>query len=174
MAEGKERSFVYWVLRQKHEENKGLVAKLRKAESPATEYQAWEILTRWVDLEKPWERDAYGLVGASISRSKREGDGSLSIGGALRVLALSRDKSLDLKGSSEALRLRRLVACTDQNELVDVLRPLLRYLNSKEIALSYERLLKELMSFHFEDAQERIKARWIKDFYVYRTVEDQL
>lgn len=173
MAEGKEQSFVSWVLRQKRDENKALVAKLRKTESPTTEIQAWEVLARWVDLEKPWERNAYGLVGASASRSKRESDGSLSIGGALRVRALSRDKSLDLKGSSEASRLRRVVACTDQKELIDVLRPLLRYFNSQEIGLSYERLLKELMSFHFEDAQERIKARWIKDFYIYKTEEDQ-
>ncbi|HOE90018.1 MAG TPA: type I-E CRISPR-associated protein Cse2/CasB [Sphaerochaeta sp.] len=165
MADGKEKAFVSWVLRQKRDENKGLISRLRKAESPATEFQAWEVLARWVDIEKPWEREAYGLIGASVSRTGKEHDGSLSLGGALRAVALGKGKNIDLQDSSEALRLRRVVACTSQRELVDILRPILRYLNSKDVALSYERLLKELMTFHFEDAQERTKARWIKDFY---------
>jgi len=174
MAESKETSFVSWVLANQKEGNKGLMAQLRKAESETTEYQSWELLTRWIDIEKQWERNAYGLIGASLSRVKTGQDGNLSIGGALRALAFQKEKTLqDLGKSSEALRLRRLLACKDQDELINILRPLLRYLTTNEIGLSHKRLLKEVLWFGIEQSQERSKTRWVKDFYFYTPQEEQ-
>ncbi|MDY0145222.1 MAG: type I-E CRISPR-associated protein Cse2/CasB, partial [Kiritimatiellia bacterium] len=48
-------SFVEYVL-QRMEDDTGFGAALRRADNPATDYQAWEHLARWCDLDKAWER----------------------------------------------------------------------------------------------------------------------
>lgn len=167
MADSKPKAFVEWVLSKTGDSgNKGLLARLRKAESETTESQAWEALSRWIDLEKPWERQAYGLIGASLSRLKSVKDGSLGLGGALRFLWVKRGGETKIEDSSEAMRLRRLLSCRDQNEALDVIRPLLRYLTGQDVPISHAILLEDLLWFNIDASQERIKLRWAKEFYV--------
>ncbi|WP_319757731.1 type I-E CRISPR-associated protein Cse2/CasB [uncultured Sphaerochaeta sp.] len=163
MENNKVDTFINWVLSKNRD--KGFIAKLRKADSETTEYQAWEILARWIDLDNPWQRRAFGLIGASITRVRAQKDGDLGLGSALRRLYLQHAKESEIERSAEALRLRRILSCRDQRELVAVLKPLLRYLVNNEIAISHTRLLKELLWFDHERAQERIRIRWAKEFY---------
>lgn len=163
MENNKVDTFINWVLSKNRD--KGVIAKLRKADSETTEYQAWEILARWIDLDNPWQRRAFGLISASITRVKAQKDGDLGLGTALRRLYLQHAKENEIEHSAEALRLRRILSCRDQRELVAVLKPLLRYLVTNEIAISHTRLLKELLWFDHERAQERIRIRWAKEFY---------
>jgi CRISPR type I-E-associated protein CasB/Cse2 len=166
MASEKTSAFVTWILSKTGTNaDKGFLAKLKKAESEATEYQAWEILARWIDLEKPWERRAYGIIGASLARLKTGTDGSLGIGEALKALFIKRGGSGEIDSSAEAVRLRRLLSCKDQEEAVEVIRPLLRYLVGQEIHVSHTKLLDELLWFDVDASREKTRLRWAKDFY---------
>ena len=173
MAGEKTRAFIAWVLAKSGTNaDKGFLAKLKKAESEATEHQAWEILARWVDLENPWERRAYGLIGASLARLKAGKDGLLGMGGALQALFIKRGANGEIEGSAEALRLRRLLSCKDQEEAVEVIRPLLRYLVGQDIPISHAQLLDELLWFDVDASRERTRLRWAKDFYSKREKEE--
>lgn len=173
MASEKTRAFIAWVLAKSGKNaDKGFLAKLKKAESEATEHQAWEVLARWADLEKPWERRAYGIIGASLARLKTGKDGSLSMGGALKALAIKRGGSGEIEESAESLRLRRLLSCKDQEEVVEVLRPLLRYLVGQEIPVSHSQLLDELLWFDIDTSREKTRLRWAMDFYTKRENEE--
>lgn len=171
MAQERSEAFVAWVLT--HGSDKGFFAKLRKADSEATAYQAWELLARWIDLEKPWERRAFSSIGASLTRTKTTIDGTLGIGAALRMLSAQKGGVKEIESSTEAARLRRLLSCRDQEEVIDILGPLLRHLVAKNIALSHVRLLDELLSFNYEVSQERTKLGWAKEFYQKSTEEEQ-
>lgn len=145
--------------------DKGFGAKMRKSDNESTEYQAWEILAKWVDLERWGERRAFALVGASVARMKPSTNGSLSIGGALRQVHLLDGSPTDLDKSSTALRFNRILACRDQEEIINILRPTLRYIESKGVLLDYSQLLNEILWFNNENSKERTRARWAKHFF---------
>lgn len=159
-------SFVDYVL-QRCAKDKSYAAKLRKADNPNTAYQAWELLISMnVDITKENEMRAFSLIGSALSKSKASHDGTHSLGTALRNTL--EDKS-NIKETSTALRLRRILACTSQEELCLVLRPTLNLILSKsntQAPLCFEQLLREVRYFAYDDEQtQRVKLKWARDFY---------
>ncbi|MDR0926057.1 MAG: type I-E CRISPR-associated protein Cse2/CasB [Hungatella sp.] len=146
-------------------------AALRKADNPATEYQSWEYLAKWCDIEKSWERKPFVLIGAALARAKPVNDGNLGIGQAIaRCYSDEGTYNGNEKDGAKA-KLRRLLACTATEEACEILRPLLNLINSRGVSLNYAGLLKELLYFD-ERFNDRIKPRWAKDFY-YKKEDDK-
>lgn len=140
--------------------DKGLNARLKRADNPAMEYQSWDFIAGFgINLEKKYERVPFITVAAAIAKSKTEENGSVSLGEALA--ACYQEK----QGNTQAqLRLRRLLACTELTEVVRHLRPLLTLIESKTThSLDYLRLLRQLQGFTYDD--QRIKAQWAQEFY---------
>lgn len=154
----KEQKFVQFII-ERCKQDKGFAARLRRADNPATEYQSWEILGPWVELDSPWQRLPYAIVGAAIARAKVQGNGSLSLG---KAIADSYAEKGSTQYSDQAkARLRRLLACDDVQEVCRVLRSILALIDSKlGQPLDYGRLLSELRYFG-----EKTKLRWAQDFY---------
>ena len=166
MATDKSVNFVTYVVNQINDDRgKGFGAKLRKADNENTEYQSWEILSNWVNLEWEINRKAYGMVSASLARMKPKMNGSVSLGEALRRVHLKNKGSEDLEKSSSALRLRRILSCKETEELIEILKPVVRYLESNDILLDYARLLDEILWFNHDTSRERTRARWARDFF---------
>lgn len=132
-------------------------AALRRANNPATEYQAWEYLAPWCDLDKSWDRTPFATIAAALARAKPKKDGVMGIG---RVLAACYDDGKD--ASPAKARLRRLLACRSKEEACRILRPILSLVLSKGkgSALSYSTLLNDLLYFG-----ERQRSKWATDFY---------
>lgn len=141
-------------------ENKGMAARLRRADNPATEYQSWEVLAAYgVDLEQERERLPFVSVAAAIAKAKTECNGSLGLGRAIAACYENGNASDQAKA-----RLRRLLACDDLPELCRILRPLLSLIDSKfGQPLDYIRLLKQLRRFPFNAQQ--VRAQWAQEFY---------
>lgn len=154
-----EERFVHSVIQQ-CQQDKGLAARLRRGDNPATEYQSWELLASFgVDLEREHQRLPFVTLAAAIARAKAERNGSLSLG---RALAACYE---DGRESSQAkARLHRLLACDELAELCRILRPLFSLIESKAgQPLDYLRLLKQLRRFPFNTQQ--VKAQWAQEFY---------
>ena len=142
-------------------QDKGLAARLRRADNSATEYQSWELLASLnVDLERDYERLPFAIVAAAIAKSKTDSNGSLTLG---RAIAACYEK--EGNDSSQAkIRLRRLLACDDLEELIQILRPLLSLIQSKvSQPLDYVQLLNQLR--FFSSNSQSSKARWAQEFY---------
>lgn len=152
---------------QRCQEDKGLAARLRRADNPSTEYQSWELLAAYgVDLEKEWKRLPFATLAAAIAKAKIERNGNLGLG---RAIAACYDDGWD--NAQAKARLRRLLACDDLPELCRILRPLFSLIDSKAgRPLDYAHLLRQLQRFAF-DAQ-RIKVQWAQEFYGNATADD--
>lgn len=154
-------SFVGYIL-TRCQDDKGFAARLRRADNPATEYQSWDLLASFgIALEYDHPRLIYQTVAASIARAKISTNGSLTLG---RAIAACYD---DGNNSDQAkARLRRLLACDDVTELCLIMRGQLSLIDSKAgQALDYEKLLRQLLSFGYDDARQRVKAQWAQEFY---------
>ncbi len=154
-----EERFVNSVI-QKCQLDKGLAARLRRADNPATEYQSWELLASFgVDLEQEHQRLPFVTIAASIAKGKADRNGSLALG-----LAIATCYEDGRESSQAKARLRRLLACDDLPELCRILRPLFSLINSKAgQAIDHIRLLKQLRRFPFDSQQ--VKAQWAQEFY---------
>ncbi len=141
-------------------ENKGMAARLRRADNPATEYQSWEVLATYgVDLEQERERLPFVSVAAAIAKAKVERNGRQSLGQAIAACYESGNASDQAKA-----RLRRLLACDELPELCRILRPVLSLIDSKVgQPLDYIRLLKQLRRFPLNAQQ--VRAQWAQEFY---------
>jgi len=162
----KEQQFVEFVIKRCNQD-KGFAARLRRADNPSTEYQSWEILGPWIELDQAWQRLPYATVAAAIARSKAPKNGSLSLG---RAIAFSyAEKSSTKDNDRVPARLRRLLSCNDVKEVCRVIRPILTLISSKiDQPLDYGKLLSELRYFG-----EKSKIRWVQDFYGYKKQDGQ-
>ena len=148
--------------------DKGLAARLRRADNPATEYQSWEFLADCgIPLDHEGERLPFATVAAYIAKAKVQANGKQGLGHAIAACFDDGSQSDQAKA-----RLRRLLACDEPIELCRILRPLLTLIDSRSTrSLDYARLLKQLRGFGFatskDDAQQmqRIKAQWAQEFY---------
>lgn len=161
----REARFVASVL-QRTQQDKGLAARLRRADNPATEYQSWEFLADLgINLEHEAQRLPFAVVAAAMAKAKAAHNGSLKLGQAIAACYSDGAKSDQAKA-----KLRRVLACDDVPELCRILRPVLTLIDSRvPQPLDYIRLLQQLHRFAW-DAQ-KIKSQWAQEFYG-RTVED--
>jgi len=144
--------FVEFILKQM-EQSTAVGAILRRADNPATEYQAWEFLSKWCDLDNTYERTCYATIAASLAHSKKTSD--MNIG---QVIARCYpDGNQD---DSAKRKLRRLLACDTSLEVCQWLRPILRLASSRGITVNYGKLLEDLLYFN-----PKVKEKWAVDFY---------
>jgi len=153
---------------QRCQQDKGLAARLRRADNPATEYQSWDLLASYgIDLEDERQRLPFVTIAAVIAKTKAERNGNLTLGRAIAACYVDGRESDQAK-----TRLRRLLACDELAELCRILRPLFSLIDSKAgQPLDYQRLLKQLRRFSF--AAQQVKAQWAQEFYGQPVVVDE-
>lgn len=156
----RDQRFVETVM-ERCQQDKGMAARLRRADNPLTEYQSWELLGWFgVDLEKEYERLPFATIAAAIAKSKSEHNGSLTLGRAIAACYEDGRESNQAKA-----RLRRLLACDELAEVCRILRPVLTLIDSKGgQPLDYVRLLRQLRFFTYESGL-RTKTQWAQEFY---------
>ena len=138
-------------------EDKAAAASFRRASSKTLEYQCWPALVRLgVDIEKDSERAAFSCIGSALAAGRVEVNGSAPLSKALVV-------SYPPDSSQPQSKLLRLLACGSVEECCQVLRPLIKLVQSRaKTTIDYAGLLDDLLRFRF--APERIKAKWTADF----------
>lgn len=138
-------------------------AAMRRAVNPSTASFAWEHLVAWCDISKERERLPFALIGAAVADALPEADGNANLGELLRKCCPSA-KEEDME--REKRRLRRILSCDSVAELCNVLRPTLKYLQSKSVQIGYARLLSDILYF-----SDKVKLRWAESFYGNRNEE---
>ncbi|SCX10059.1 CRISPR-associated protein, Cse2 family [Nitrosomonas eutropha] len=155
----REENFVNYLL-VRMQQDKGMAARLRRADNPATEYQSWEFLAGFgIDLEKEYQRLPFVTVASALAKAKADRNGSLKLGQAIAACYADGNQSDQAKA-----KLRRVLACDELPELCRILRPILTLIDSRVTQpLDYVCLLQQLRRFAF-DAQKS-KVQWAQEFY---------
>lgn len=154
------------------ERNKGLAARLRRADNPALQYQSWDYFAHWeVDIEKFWQLLPYTVVASSIAKTKkiRQGkdgqfqDGHLKLGAAIAE-CYRQEGQIPHENDQAQAKLRRVLACQDIRELSRVLRPVLSLIESRVAQpLNHTELLNQLLRFNYQP--DDVKAQWAMEFF---------
>lgn len=155
----REARFVEHVL-TRTQQDKGLAARLRRADNPSTEYQSWDFFADFgIDLENPTQRLPFVTVAAAMARAKASNNGSIQLGQALSDCYPDSTQNEQAKA-----RLRRILACDSVTELCRVLRPVLTLIESRLAQpLDYVRLLQQLRRFTWDP--QIIRSQWAQEFY---------
>ena len=158
---GKSLAFVNYIIQRCQSDN-GIKAALKRADNPATEYQSWDVLAGFrIDLEDDRQRLPYEMIAAAIARTEIKKNGTIKIGQAIAHCYPEENRSDQAKS-----KLRRLLACNSVPEMLGILRPLFRLIESRSGArLDYAGLLDDLLWFGNDSSRTRIKARWAQGFY---------
>ncbi|MDO9567372.1 MAG: type I-E CRISPR-associated protein Cse2/CasB [Candidatus Desulfaltia sp.] len=156
-------AFVAFVLKRLVQDT-AFGAALRRADNPATEYQSWEYLASWCDLDNTYERTCFATVAAGLAHAKQSIDTPSSIGSAI-----ARSYKDGNQNDSAKRKLRRLLACDTSSDACQWVRPLLRLAESRGVRVNFGRLLDDLLYFDFGP---RVKERWAIDFYGRREDKD--
>lgn len=147
-------------------QSKGNAATLRKADIPTQNSCCWGIFVKLnIDIENKYKSLPYYIVAAAIARTDEYSSGILPFGKALK-LAESNSRN-DESGDLNDLRLRRILSCNDIIELSSVIRPILKFIESKvSDTLDFCKFLEDLKIFNKSDyGMEIVKTKWVKQFY---------
>jgi len=155
-------NFVKYVI-QKIKTDSSARAAFKKSDNPEMEYEALEYIVKFCNIENKYERKPFLLIAASIAKAKIDSNGKHSLGKAIAMCY--KDATGEGGDNPARRRLRRLLACSDIDELCSVLRHILSLINSKEVSLNYADLLKDLLDWDKPQRVENIKIKWAKDFY---------
>lgn len=165
----RQQKFIAYVISRISKSNRDAAA-MKRAENPEQEHKAWEILAGFgVDLEKPWERRSYAVIGSAVANRKAVKNGNVPFGRALRMAFTNDDGSKEISRGAES-RLRRVLASTDSDDLVSTIRPMLTLIGKRVSSpIDFARLLKQIGTFHFDP--ERVKSQIANEFYRYESKE---
>lgn len=151
----KSEAFVSYVT-EKLSWDKEFASRLRRADNFDMDMDVLNIIFPWCHSEDESDKVIFGLIGASMARSKTLSDGKMSLGAALGKI----DKS---SGKANCVRLKQLLDCGDVLEVCEKLKPIMKIVESNKIHLCYVRLLDQLLFFdRYPEAQ---KNRWSLDCF---------
>lgn len=164
-------NFVSYVI-SKISSDLGARAAFSRGDNPDTASITWEYLVSWCDLANSRERNAYALIAAAIAKGRiTQNVTGKNIGRCLGIIS-RREHNGDVSDnqSPDQRRLRRLLACDTSEELTEVLRSVLSYLLSKDVAkqLDYAKTLDDVLFWN-----ERVKINWCKGFFEQNTQETE-
>jgi CRISPR system Cascade subunit CasB len=150
-------------------------AAFSRADNPDLDYRCWEYLLRWrCNITDSKERRAFTLIGAALARMKEKqtDDGKIVIGQAIARCYDDEGMRNGSEKDSAMSKFRRILACRSTEEACDILRPILRLIDSRGIRLKYTDLLKNLLSSDY-GFNEWVKPRWARDFYTFSSKDDK-
>ena len=153
-------SFVNYIFDRK-ENDSAFRATMKQSAIESLEWKSWSIIEKFIgNLSDKYKRESFILIGSAIAKCQNKSNGTTKLGKAMAIA--SKDK-----GNNEEFppRFMRILSCSSIDELIDVLRPTLSFLNSKGIQLDYSDILSDIMNFRFEeDAKNKVKAKWASEF----------
>ena len=134
-------------------DDRGAMADLRRALSPAQRHRAWPLLAHVGGIDDPRCETVAGLFAYHPEESS-----SGNLGTTCRRLSSEHNT---FEG-----RFRRLLAC-DRNDICEHIRPVVLAARAKGVRVNYEQLFADL--FYWGDA---VKARWAAEFWAAPMAED--
>lgn len=154
-------------------DDRGALADLRRGFSEASEYRAWPYIAGWcrrMDVDR--DRRIWLTVAAGFATHLRTVPDCGNMGDVLRKLAVGKDPKRHMEAlKSFEGRFRRLLTCTDAEELCHHLPGIIRAAERKGIPIDFERLFWDLFTWHKPDS--KVKIRWASSYWAGETTKEK-
>jgi CRISPR type I-E-associated protein CasB/Cse2 len=137
--------------------DRGRLAALRRALSPATAHQAWSVIA---DLGGDIGHPVYSGIAALYAQHPEDGQAD-NFGEICRQIG-GCEKTGKPPASAEA-RFRRLLACQDQDDLLHQLRSWIRLAASQGVGVPYQSLFEDAWGWPWYASD--IRVRWARSFW---------
>lgn len=153
MNEQKEKivRFIRFLKKASKEDNRGVLADLRRGFSEATETRVWPHLGRFCKNDREWL--VFRTVAACYATNPLNDD-SKNFGASARRLS---DKL-----SSFETAFKRLLNCRRPEDVCERLRSFVLAMKSKGVAVNWKRLTWDLLCWN-----NRVKSSWAAQFWPY-------
>ncbi len=152
-------NFVNYIFKNK-ENDSAFRAAMKNAAKENLEWKAWPYIERFIgDITNKDKRHIYAIVGEAVAKSHRNSNGTLSFGRAMRTV--ENDEGGE---DSYSPRMARILSYDDLDDLLDVFKQVLAFLDSRDVNLDYSSVLDDLLKAKFENNREQLKARWASDY----------
>lgn len=138
---------------EKHKEDRGMMADLRRGFSETTENRAWPYVARWCDLTNDRQRIIYQTVAAAYAYHPVVSEKG-NMGHVFHDLAGGEGRGEEGLRTFDG-RFRRFLACDSVQEVCQHLPGVIRAVAQKKIPVNYSRLFNDLWYWG-----ERVKVNW--------------
>lgn len=154
------QSFVSWL--ESRQEDRAVMAELRRGFSPGTEHYAWKHLAQWFDLENSRLRTIYTIVAACYALHPQNTEKG-NLGTTLRQIITSMaGPGNDVLESHEG-RLRRLLGCTRAVDVCHSLRQVIALAKQHSVPVNYAQLLRDLLDWDW--SSKKVKVAWVREYW---------
>ncbi|ODS31182.1 MAG: CRISPR-associated protein Cse2 [Candidatus Scalindua rubra] len=147
---------------EKHKDDRGVMADLKRGFSDSTADRTWPYLSKWgCDIVNDRERIIYQTVSAAYAVTKgcSTDKDNYNIGTVCRQLAIG-DGRGDKKLKTFEARFRRLLTCSSVDEISGHLTGIIRAAAAKNIAINFKRLFKDLWYY-----SDNVKLEWASEYW---------
>ncbi|MDO5581638.1 MAG: type I-E CRISPR-associated protein Cse2/CasB [Planctomycetia bacterium] len=156
--------FIRYLLSLNPEEDRGILAALRKGASPATESYAWPHLGTFCHLDKEQEKTIFQAIAAAYAIHPENDDTEFAnLGSVVCKLAnLSGERENNVCSTFDAF-FRRLLTCCTVQEVCERIPRLALMAKAKEVPIPWESLFWDLKKWDTD--HDRIKQRWAAKYW---------
>ena len=158
MSTIQERAAEFLEYLKEHQEDRGMMANLRRGFNPDTADRAWPYLAHWPGFMKERDRVIYATVAAAFA-THPDTTNRANLGDALRDIATDKEKGDEALRSFES-RFRRLLTCETAQEVCERVGGVIRAAAQRGIPVNYVELFTDL--FYWGD---RVKVRWAAAYW---------
>jgi CRISPR system Cascade subunit CasB len=157
--------FVEFLIRNR--DDRPLMASLRRGLAQPNSAEVSRVVQPWLSEDSVrWLEDAYYTIAPLFALHHEDIAEHGNMGSHFRALAESMKPSYsDELPRSVERRFMQLLAC-GPNDLNDLLRQAVSLLRSKEIAVNWQQLLKDILAWkHSDDRRDHIRREWSRRFW---------
>lgn len=141
---------------RKNREDRGVMADLRCGFSPAKEYRAWSHIAPYCPLKNDFKRRIVQTVAAGFA-TQPDGTAKGNLGTTMRLIAGGNKDGL----ASFEGRFRRLLTCSDTEELCRMVPSIIRTAKAKGVPVNYAQLYCDLCYWN----GGRTKVEWAEAYW---------
>lgn len=161
MADLNEHAAAFIADLKAHQEDRGLMANLRRGFSEATADRAWPYLARWCNLENDRQRTIFQTVAASFAfNAQTVSKGNM--GTTMHLLATGDGRGQDGLKTFET-RFRRFLSCDTVFDVCNRLPTVIRTTHAKGVPINHEQLFQDLT--YWSPDNDRVKIRWASAYW---------
>jgi CRISPR type I-E-associated protein CasB/Cse2 len=140
-------------------DDRGIMADLRRGLSETTQNRAWPHIARFCDLTNNRERRIVQLIAAGFAIHGSSSSENANWGSVMRRIAMGDGKGDERLKTFES-RFRRLLSASSSEELCDFLPGIIRTAEAKGMAVNFSKLYKDIFYWG-----ENVKINWAASFW---------